>query len=186
MSDLDRVANATLFTDQNKDLLAKMLEKALLQPLVPMEPAAAQKYMERVAVRTATDNQTDIELFQTVQMSSSESTYVMRVALFGNTRPLVWTLWTQKTASSSSPNPARYASSPSQRSTDHHVKERITFATLVGLVAYAAIATDLYLPAIPALVAEFGATASGGQITLSVFMLGIAVGQLLFEVLDLP
>ena len=84
MSDLDRVANATLFTDQNKDLLAKMLEKALLQPLVPMEPAAAQKYMERVAVRTATDNQTDIELFQTVQMSSSESTYVMRVALFGN------------------------------------------------------------------------------------------------------
>ena len=84
MSDLDRVASATLFTDQNKDLLAKMLEKALLQPLVPMEPAAAQKYMERVAVRTATDNQTDIELFQTVQMSSSESTYVMRVALFGN------------------------------------------------------------------------------------------------------
>jgi len=60
------------------------------------------------------------------------------------------------------------------------VKERITFATLVGLVAYAAIATDLYLPAIPALVAEFGATASDGQITLSVFMLGIAVGQLLF------
>ena len=49
MSDLDRVASATLFTDQNKDLLAKMLEKALLQPLVPMEPAAAQKYMERVA-----------------------------------------------------------------------------------------------------------------------------------------
>ena len=84
MSDLDRVASATLFTDQNKDLLAKMLEKALLQPLVPMEPAAAQKYMERVAVRPATDNQTDIELFQTVQMSSSESTYVMRVALFGN------------------------------------------------------------------------------------------------------
>ena len=60
------------------------------------------------------------------------------------------------------------------------MKERITFATLVGLVAYAAIATDLYLPAIPALVAEFGATASDGQITLSVFMLGIAVGQLLF------
>jgi len=84
VSDLDRVANATLFTDQNKDLLAKMLEKALLQPLVPMDPAAAHKYMERVAVRTATDNQTDIELFQTVQMSSSESTYVMRVALFGN------------------------------------------------------------------------------------------------------
>jgi len=60
------------------------------------------------------------------------------------------------------------------------VKERITFATLVALVAYAAIATDLYLPAIPAMVAEFGATASDGQLTLSTFMLGIAVGQLIF------
>ncbi len=84
MSEPNQVASATLFTDQNKDLLARMLEKALLQPLLPMEPAAAQKYMERVAVRTASDNHTDIELFQTVQMSSSESTYVMRVALFGN------------------------------------------------------------------------------------------------------
>ena len=60
------------------------------------------------------------------------------------------------------------------------MKERITFATLVALVAYAAIATDLYLPAIPAMVAEFGATASDGQLTLSTFMLGIAVGQLIF------
>ncbi len=84
MSDLNNVASATLFTDENKDLLAKMLEKALLEPLVPMEPAAAQKYMEQVAVRTANDNRTDIELFQMVQMSSSESTYVMRFALFEN------------------------------------------------------------------------------------------------------
>ena len=84
MSELNKVASATLFTDENKDLLAKMLEKALLEPLVPMEPAAAQKYMEQVAVRTATDNRTDIELFQMVQLSSSESTYVMRFALFEN------------------------------------------------------------------------------------------------------
>jgi hypothetical protein len=84
VSDLNNVASATLFTDENKDLLAKMLEKALLEPLVPMEPAAAQKYMEQVAVRTASDNRTDIELFQMVQMSSSESTYVMRFALFEN------------------------------------------------------------------------------------------------------
>ena len=60
------------------------------------------------------------------------------------------------------------------------MKERITFATLVALVAYAAIATDLYLPAIPAIVAEFGASSSDGQLTLSTFMLGIAVGQLIF------
>lgn len=84
VSELNKVASATLFTDENKDLLAKMLEKALLEPLVPMEPAAAQKYMEQVAVRTATDNRTDIELFQMVQLSSSESTYVMRFALFEN------------------------------------------------------------------------------------------------------
>ncbi|MDA9580541.1 multidrug effflux MFS transporter [Luminiphilus sp.] len=60
------------------------------------------------------------------------------------------------------------------------MKERITFATLVALVAYAAIATDLYLPAIPAMVAEFGGSTADGQLTLSTFMLGIAVGQLIF------
>ena len=82
MSDLS--ANATLFDDENKDLLARMLEKALEQPLVPMEPAAAKQYMEQVAQRTASDNSTALTLFQMVQMSSSESTYVMRVALFDN------------------------------------------------------------------------------------------------------
>ena len=84
MSDLSAVANATLFDDENKDLLARMLEKALEQPLVPMEPAAAKQYMEQVAQRTASDNSTALTLFQMVQMSSSESTYVMRVALFDN------------------------------------------------------------------------------------------------------
>jgi DNA mismatch repair ATPase MutS len=84
MSDLSAVANATLFHDENKDLLARMLEQALEQPLVPMEPAAAKQYMEQVAQRTASDNSTALTLFQMVQMSSSESTYVMRVALFDN------------------------------------------------------------------------------------------------------
>ena len=58
--------------------------------------------------------------------------------------------------------------------------EVFTFITLVGLVAYAAIATDLYLPAIPAIVADLGATESEGQLTLSVFMVGLAIGQLIF------
>lgn len=84
MSELSAVANATLFHDENKDLLARMLEQALEQPLVPMEPAAAKQYMEQVAQRTASDNSTELTLFQMVQMSSSESTYVMRVALFEN------------------------------------------------------------------------------------------------------
>jgi len=84
MPELDQVAATTLLTDDNKDLLARMLEKALQQPLVPMEPAAAKQYMEQVAQRTALDAGVDIQLFQMVQLSSSESTYVMRVALLSD------------------------------------------------------------------------------------------------------
>ena len=58
--------------------------------------------------------------------------------------------------------------------------ERATYATLVGMVAYAAIATDLYLPAIPAMIQAFDATEAQGQLTLSIFMLGMAAGQLIF------
>lgn len=60
------------------------------------------------------------------------------------------------------------------------MKERIAYATLVGLVAYAAVATDLYLPALPAIVDEFNVSEAQGQLTLSLFMLGMAVGQLFF------
>ena len=58
--------------------------------------------------------------------------------------------------------------------------ELLTYCTLVGLVAFAAIATDLYLPAIPYMVAELGGSESEGQLTLSIFMVGLAVGQLIF------
>ena len=60
------------------------------------------------------------------------------------------------------------------------MNERIAYATLVGLVAYAAVATDLYLPALPAIVHEFNVSEAQGQLTLSLFMLGMAFGQLLF------
>ena len=56
----------------------------------------------------------------------------------------------------------------------------MTYATLVGLVAYAAIATDLYLPAIPFMISDLGGTQADGQLTLSVFMVGLALGQLVF------
>lgn len=59
-------------------------------------------------------------------------------------------------------------------------REILTFCTLVGLVAYAAIATDLYLPALPYIIADLGGTESEGQLTLSVFMIGLAIGQLVF------
>lgn len=60
------------------------------------------------------------------------------------------------------------------------MRESLSYATLVGLVAYSAIATDLYLPAIPAMVAELDASDPDGQLTLSIFMVGIGLGQLLF------
>ncbi len=60
------------------------------------------------------------------------------------------------------------------------MRERLAYATLVGLVAYSAIATDLYLPAIPDMAAAFGVGHAKAQITLSTFMVGIAFGQLFF------
>ena len=58
--------------------------------------------------------------------------------------------------------------------------EILTYITLVSLVAYAAIATDLYLPAIPYMIEDLGGTTSDGQLTLSVFMVGLGLGQLVF------
>ena len=58
--------------------------------------------------------------------------------------------------------------------------ETLTYITLVSLVAYAAIATDLYLPAIPYMIEDLGGTTSDGQLTLSVFMAGLGLGQLVF------
>lgn len=52
--------------------------------------------------------------------------------------------------------------------------------TLTALVAFSAVSTDLYLPGIPLLVAEFGATTAEGQLTLGIFMVSLAVGQLLY------
>ena len=40
--------------------------------------------------------------------------------------------------------------------------ELLTYCTLVGLVAYAAIATDLYLPAIPYMINDLGASEAEG------------------------
>ena len=60
---------------------------------------------------------------------------------------------------------------------------RITPRLLLVLAALAAlppIATDLYLPAFPLLAASLGATAAGVQLSLTTFLLGAALGQLLF------
>jgi DHA1 family bicyclomycin/chloramphenicol resistance-like MFS transporter len=49
---------------------------------------------------------------------------------------------------------------------------------LASLAAVAPVATDLYLPGFPAMGAELGADASGVQLTLTSFLIGMAVGQL--------
>lgn len=49
---------------------------------------------------------------------------------------------------------------------------------LALLTAVAPLATDMYLPALPTMAADFGTTASAIQLTLTTFMIGLALGQL--------
>ena len=53
-------------------------------------------------------------------------------------------------------------------------------ALLAMLVAIGPLSTDLYLPSLPLLVEEFEATTSEVQLTLSVFLFGFAVSQLIY------
>lgn len=52
------------------------------------------------------------------------------------------------------------------------------FAVLCLLTAVAPLSIDMYLPAFPAMAVELGTTASGVQLTMTTFLLGLAVGQL--------
>lgn len=84
MADLDQIAASSLLADANKPLLVRLLDTALSQSLVPMEPAAAQQYMEQVAEQAARDANTAVQLFQTIELRSDNHAYVMRVALFSD------------------------------------------------------------------------------------------------------
>ena len=50
--------------------------------------------------------------------------------------------------------------------------------TLALLAAFAPIATDLYLPGFPAIARDLAVDASGVQLTLTTFLIGLACGQL--------
>jgi DHA1 family bicyclomycin/chloramphenicol resistance-like MFS transporter len=53
--------------------------------------------------------------------------------------------------------------------------------TIVALLAaLAPFATDIYLPTFPAMASQFGASATGVQVTLTAFLIGAGAGQLLF------
>src|SRR3954465_9488294 len=49
---------------------------------------------------------------------------------------------------------------------------------LALLTAVAPLSIDMYLPAFPAMATEFGTSASAIQLTLTTFMVGLALGQL--------
>ena len=51
---------------------------------------------------------------------------------------------------------------------------------LAALIAAGPMATDMYLPSLPVMVQEFSTDVSTVQLTLSVYMVGFAVGQLFF------
>ena len=53
-------------------------------------------------------------------------------------------------------------------------------ALLTALVALGPISTDLYLPSLPGLLRHFDADVAEVQLTLSVFLVGLAVGQLVY------
>ena len=57
-------------------------------------------------------------------------------------------------------------------------KSIATTALITALVATGPLSTDMYLPALPAIRAAFAATTADVQLTLSVFLVGLALGQL--------
>ncbi|WP_421014828.1 MFS transporter, partial [Glutamicibacter creatinolyticus] len=54
------------------------------------------------------------------------------------------------------------------------------FMVIVLLGTTGPLATDMYLPSFPAMQDEFSTTASGVQLTLTTFLIGMALGQLLW------
>ncbi|MBD7920251.1 multidrug effflux MFS transporter [Cellulomonas sp. Sa3CUA2] len=54
----------------------------------------------------------------------------------------------------------------------------VLVATLALLTAVAPLSIDMYLPGFPAMAADLGTTASGIQLTMTAFLLGLGLGQL--------
>lgn len=59
--------------------------------------------------------------------------------------------------------------------------DTLALTILLGLLtAMGPLATDIYLPSLPVMVAEFGVGPHMGQLTLSAFLMGFACGQLIY------
>ena len=53
-------------------------------------------------------------------------------------------------------------------------------AVLALLTALGPLSTDMYLPSLPTIARDFGATTAETQLTLSAFLIGFAVGQFVY------
>ncbi len=63
---------------------------------------------------------------------------------------------------------------------DHSRLSRLRFVAILGLLtAFGPFSIDLYLPALPELTRDLGASASLGQLTLTASIAGLALGQLI-------
>jgi len=56
---------------------------------------------------------------------------------------------------------------------------RATVLTLALLSASAPLATDMYLPGFPQMAAELSTSAAAVQFTLTTYLIGLAIGQLI-------
>ncbi|GAB6050600.1 Bcr/CflA family multidrug efflux MFS transporter [Hydrogenophilus islandicus] len=56
----------------------------------------------------------------------------------------------------------------------------LLFGLIIALVALGPLSTDLYLPALPALVEDLATDVAHGQLTLTAYMIGFACGQLFY------
>src|SRR5215467_12827481 len=76
-----------------------------------------------------------------------------------------------------SPNPSETQQSVAE------IKEKITpirtrhVLMLGGLIAFAPLSTDMYLPALPTISRDLGATMTQAQLTLTACILGLSLGQ---------
>ncbi|MBS1167428.1 MAG: Bcr/CflA family drug resistance transporter protein [Proteobacteria bacterium] len=56
----------------------------------------------------------------------------------------------------------------------------LLLVVLGALMAFASISTDTYLPAFPAIAADFGVTEGRIQLTISSYLIGFSLGQLVW------
>lgn len=63
---------------------------------------------------------------------------------------------------------------------DYRKRDLSILIILSALMSFASISTDLYLPAMPAIARDLHATAGGVELTLSGFLIGFSLGQLLW------